>query len=149
MIELKSSKGQFFNVTQEWFVPEKAPEPPLKEAGDSPKEDEEAKEELPKPPSEPKWTKEKILSMSRHFNIDLVPRLLFSRGSMVELLISSNISRYTEFKSVSRVLTLLPDGRLEDVPSSRADVFATKRVSVVEKRILMKFLTFCLNFQVG
>ena len=36
-----------------------------------------------------------------------------------------------------RVLTLL-NGQLEHVPSSRADVFGTKHVSVVEKRILMK-----------
>lgn len=65
--------------------------------------------------------------------------LIYSRGDMVELLISSNISRYTEFKSVTRVLTSI-DGRLEQVPSSRSDVFNTKQISVVEKRILMKFL---------
>ena len=78
---------------------------------------------------------------------------------MVELLISSNISRYTEFKSVTRVLTLIQD-RLEQVryetvsgshilmtqvPSSRSDVFNTKQISVVEKRILMKFLTQCVQ----
>ena len=86
------------------------------------------------------WTQEEILKQSRKFNIDLSPRLLYSRGDMVELLISSNISRYTEFKSVTRVLTSI-DGRLEQVPSSRSDVFNTKQISVVEKRILMKFLT--------
>ena len=48
------------------------------------------------------WTKEELMKQSRKFNIDLTPRLLFSRGDMVELLISSNISRYTEFKSVTR-----------------------------------------------
>jgi len=94
---------------------------------------------------EDKWSKSRIEKESRRFNIDLSPRLLFSRGPMVELLISSNISRYTEFKSVSRVLTLL-GGQLEHVPSSRADVFGSKHVTVVEKRILMKFLTFCLNY---
>lgn len=93
-----------------------------------------------------KWTKKRILDESRRFNLDLIPKLLFSRGSMVELLISSNISRYTEFKSVSRVLTLI-NGSLEHVPSSRADVFSTKHVSVVEKRILMKFLTFCMSYE--
>ena len=67
---------------------------------------------------------------------------------MVELLISSNISRYTEFKSVTRVLTLL-DGKLEQVPSSRSDVFNTKHISVVEKRVLMKFLTQCLQEEEG
>ncbi len=97
---------------------------------------------------QPKWTKTKLLENSRRFNLDLTPRLLFSRGPMVELLISSNIARYTEFKSVSRVLTVVKDGtgsRLEHVPSSRADVFATRSVSVVEKRILMKFLTLCAS----
>jgi len=96
------------------------------------------------PVSGPEWSKEEIEKQSRRFNIDLVPRLLFSRGEMVELLISSNISRYTEFKAVTRVLTLL-NGGLEQVPSSRADVFNTKHISVVEKRILMKFLTWCLQ----
>merc|ERR1719300_1527046 len=92
------------------------------------------------------WNEEKLMAQSRKFNIDLTPRLLFSRGAMVELLISSNISRYTEFKSVTRVLTVL-DGKLEQVPSSRSDVFNTKHISVIEKRILMKFLTHCLQTQ--
>jgi len=93
---------------------------------------------------DPGWSREEIEKQSRRFNIDLVPRLLFSRGEMVELLISSNISRYTEFKAVTRVLTML-NGGLEQVPSSRADVFNTKHISVVEKRILMKFLTWCIQ----
>lgn len=93
-----------------------------------------------RPSEEVRWTAEEFSKQSRRFNIDLAPRLLLARGDMVELLISSNISRYTEFKAVTRVLTRL-EGRLEAVPSSRSDVFNTKHISVVEKRILMKFLT--------
>ena len=91
------------------------------------------------------WTKTAILK-ERNFNLDLTPRLLYSIGSMVDLLIQSNISRYTEFKAVSRVMTVL-NGELESVPSSRADVFATKHVSVVEKRILMKFIQTVISYQ--
>jgi len=94
--------------------------------------------------SKPKWNRETLLSQSRKFNLDLTPRLLFARGPMVELLIASNISRYTEFKSVTRVLTML-EGKLEQVPSSRSDVFNTRHISVVEKRVLMKFLTQCMQ----
>merc|ERR1719348_1135630 len=94
------------------------------------------------------WNEETLRLQSRKFNLDLTPRLLFARGPMVELLISSNISRYTEFKSVTRVLTLL-EGKLEQVPSSRSDVFNTKHISVVEKRVLMKFLTQCLQEEEG
>jgi RAB protein geranylgeranyltransferase component A len=78
-----------------------------------------------------------LLKDSRKFNIDLSPKLQFARGSFVELLISSNIARYSEYRSVSRVLTWL-NGQLETVPCSRSDVFANNRVSVIEKRMLMK-----------
>ena len=113
------------DVAQEWHVPH-----------------EEESDQAATNETEPKWTQDLVSRNSRKFNLDLSPRLLFSRGSMVELLISSNVSRYTEFKSVSRVLTLI-EGSLVHVPSSRADVFQTRAVSVVEKRILMKFLTLC------
>lgn len=33
------------------------------------------------------------------------------------------------------------------VPCSRADVFESKLVSMLEKRKMMKFLSFCLNFE--
>lgn len=32
-------------------------------------------------------------------------QLMFSRGSLVDLLIKSNVSRYAEFKNVTRILT--------------------------------------------
>ena len=82
----------------------------------------------------------------RRFNIDISPKLLFSRGPLVEALISANISHYAEFKSVARILTYM-DGRIEEVPCSRADVFSSNVISIVEKRMLMKFLTFCLDFE--
>ena len=65
---------------------------------------------------------------------------------MVELLISSDVAKYCEFKCVSRVLTSL-DSKLQSVPCSRADVFASKQVSMIEKRQMMKFLQFCSDFQ--
>lgn len=72
-------------------------------------------------------------------------QLLFSRGPLVELLISSNIARYAEFRCVTRVLTWLND-KLMPVPCSRADVFATEAVSIVEKRMLMKMLTSIVGY---
>ncbi|XP_040567423.2 LOW QUALITY PROTEIN: rab proteins geranylgeranyltransferase component A [Lepeophtheirus salmonis] len=94
------------------------------------------------------WNQERVVSESRKFNLDLIPKLLYTSGPLVELLISSNVSRYLEFKAFNRVLTTTPDGKgLDHVPSSRADVFSTQKISVVEKRILMKFLTFALNYE--
>ncbi|XP_017757912.1 PREDICTED: rab proteins geranylgeranyltransferase component A 1 [Eufriesea mexicana] len=90
------------------------------------------------------WSIDRIRKEYRKFNIDLAPKLLFARGELVELLISSNIARYAEFRAVSRVATFM-DEKLVQVPCSRADVFANKTVSVVEKRMLMQLLTSCME----
>ena len=65
---------------------------------------------------------------------------------MVDLLVTSNISRYAEFKAVTRILTSIED-KLIDVPCSRNDIFNCKDVSVVEKRMLMKFMQFCHEYE--
>jgi len=131
------NKRTISNISEQWH--QKKPDNSEEEDPIN-KEVEETEEVSDKTDKSVEWNSEKFAANSRKFNIDLVPRILFSRGSLVELLISSNISRYTEFKPVTRVLTRL-NGVLEQVPSSRSDVFNTTHISVVEKRILMKFLT--------
>ncbi|XP_065143370.1 rab proteins geranylgeranyltransferase component A 1 [Paramisgurnus dabryanus] len=93
-----------------------------------------------------KITYQKLLKEGRRFNIDLVSKLMYSRGALVDLLIKSNVSRYAEFKNIGRILTCRND-KVEQVPCSRADVFASKQLTVIEKRMLMKFLTFCLDYE--
>lgn len=68
----------------------------------------------------------------------------YCNGKLVDLLISSNICRYTEFRAVDKVLTVL-NGQLDIVPGSRADIFTKKNVSIIEKRLLMKFMTQCVE----
>ncbi|KAL3878640.1 hypothetical protein ACJMK2_030971 [Sinanodonta woodiana] len=92
------------------------------------------------------WSPSEIQKEWRKFNLDLSPKVLYCAGDMVELLITSDIAKYCEFKTVTRVLTLL-NGKLEKVPCSRADVFSSKLVSMLEKRMLMKFLTFCMDYE--
>uniref|UniRef100_UPI00398F114B rab proteins geranylgeranyltransferase component A 1 n=1 Tax=Pristiophorus japonicus TaxID=55135 RepID=UPI00398F114B len=91
-------------------------------------------------------TYSQIVKNGRKFNIDLTSKFLYSRGSLVDLLIKSNVSRYAEFKNITRILTF-QGGNVEQVPCSRADVFASKHLTMVEKRMLMKFLTFCLGYE--
>lgn len=87
---------------------------------------------------------EVALKLSRRFNIDLTPKLLYACGQLVELLISSNICRYSEFRAVDRVCTMMA-GTLRAVPCSRSDIFTSKEVSVVEKRLLSKHLLVFLH----
>uniref|UniRef100_A0A8C3VJW3 Rab proteins geranylgeranyltransferase component A n=1 Tax=Catagonus wagneri TaxID=51154 RepID=A0A8C3VJW3_9CETA len=98
------------------------------------------------PPARKRITYSQIVKEGRRFNIDLVSKLLYSQGLLIDLLIKSNVSRYVEFKNVTRILTFR-EGRVEQVPCSRADVFNSKELTMVEKRMLMKFLTFCLDYE--
>ncbi|POI23366.1 hypothetical protein CIB84_012888, partial [Bambusicola thoracicus] len=75
-----------------------------------------------------------------------IVQLLYSRGLLIELLIKSNVSRYAEFKNATRILAFR-EGKVEQVPCSRADVFNSRQLAMVEKRMLMKFLTFCLEYE--
>ncbi|NXR29129.1 RAE1 geranylgeranyltransferase, partial [Cinclus mexicanus] len=93
-----------------------------------------------------KITYSQIVREGRRFNIDLASKLLYSRGLLIDLLIKSNVSRYAEFKNATRVLAFR-EGKVEQVPCSRADVFNSRQLTMVEKRMLMKFLTFCLDYE--
>ncbi|XP_073216982.1 rab proteins geranylgeranyltransferase component A 1 isoform X3 [Lepidochelys kempii] len=93
-----------------------------------------------------KITYTQIVKEGRRFNIDLISKLLYSQGLLIDLLTKSNVSRYAEFKNVTRILAF-QEGRVEQVPCSRADVFNSKQLTMVEKRMLMKFLTFCLDYE--
>ncbi|NXH34522.1 RAE1 geranylgeranyltransferase, partial [Myiagra hebetior] len=115
---------------------ESAPEPTKMEAAPS-----ESAAQEPK-----KITYSQIVREGRRFNIDLVSKLLYSRGLLIDLLIKSNVSRYAEFKNATRVLAFR-EGKVEQVPCSRADVFNSRQLTMVEKRMLMKFLTFCLDYE--
>ena len=65
---------------------------------------------------------------------------------MVDVLVQSDVARYLEFQAVKRLLSPR-QGKMEPVPCSRADLFSTKEVSMPEKRKMMKFLTFCADFE--
>ncbi|XP_068963840.1 rab proteins geranylgeranyltransferase component A 1 isoform X2 [Petaurus breviceps papuanus] len=97
-------------------------------------------------PKKNRITYSQIVKEGRRFNIDLTSKLLYSRGLLIDLLIKSSVSRYAEFKNVTRILGYR-EGNVLQVPCSRADVFNSKKLTMVEKRMLMKFLTFCLDYE--
>lgn len=55
-----------------------------------------------------------IVHCNHHFLVSAPFQLMFSRGSLVDLLIKSNVSRYAEFKNVTRILTYR-QGKVEQV----------------------------------
>ncbi|KAI1300100.1 hypothetical protein EDD11_006319 [Mortierella claussenii] len=91
---------------------------------------------------------EEFLKTTRKYNFDLSPKLLYSRGPLTNLLISSGIGKYLEFKLLERtaVYEALTD-KVEMMPTSKEDVFVSKALSLKEKRLLMKFLQFAVDYE--
>ena len=98
-------------------------------------------------PEKMQWTLEKFNKIKRRINIDIRPTLCYSDGAMVQLLRDSNCSRYLEFKAVNRSFVHY-EGELIQAPCNREQVFNCKHLKVLEKRIMMKFVTFAFQVDV-
>ncbi|XP_013065929.2 rab proteins geranylgeranyltransferase component A 2-like [Biomphalaria glabrata] len=116
------------------------PEPPKSYCEDS------HAAQVENPPKRSEWTVGDIKDDWRRYCLDISPKILYCCGDLVDLLIQSDVARYCEFRSVSRVLTVL-NNLLLQVPCSRADVFSSKAVSLIEKRLMMKFLQFAIDYE--
>lgn len=83
-------------------------------------------------------------SLSRRCSIDLTPKVIWSRSIVIDTLIRAGVSRYMEFKTLQH-LCMHAEGEMIQVPVSKADVFKTSNISLIEKRQLMKFITTLSN----
>lgn len=90
----------------------------------------------------------------RKYSLDLLPKVLLSRGDMVKLLCDSGVAKYCEFKCVDRFLGCSGSNEgssgtisLSVVPCSRAEIYQTDAISVLEKRWVMRFLQFCIDWR--
>lgn len=94
-----------------------------------------------------KITKYRARQLSQRFSIDMSCRVLFGAGATIECLINSEVARYLEFKSIDGLYYLGKESKqLWNVPSSKGDIFSSKLLGALEKRSLMKFLQFALDW---
>lgn len=76
----------------------------------------------------------------RRFALDGSAKTLLCNGPLVELLVRSEVSKYLDFRCLQAALLRPEGGEAVRVPCSKADVFQSTSISLVEKRYLMKFL---------
>jgi RAB protein geranylgeranyltransferase component A len=76
----------------------------------------------------------------RKFNLDLCgPRVLFCADKSIDLMLKSGASNYVEFKSIDASFVGDENGKLWNVPDSRAAIFKDKSLTLMEKNQLMRF----------
>lgn len=78
--------------------------------------------------------------------LDIVPRPIMAAGEMVDLLVKTNVGHYIDFRALDALYMEFGgvDG-LQPVPGSRADVFQNEFISILEKRLLMRFVKKCYD----
>ncbi|KRZ16866.1 Rab proteins geranylgeranyltransferase component A [Trichinella zimbabwensis] len=123
-----------FNVKYEWHIPGK--EENVIEGVEVKNTDEIAKS----------IDRDYLKENNHRFSIDTNPRVVYANGSLVKLLLRSECAPYLEFKCIDRLFTYFQD-ELRTVPCSRTEVFASREIEKMDKRLLMQFLSFCFQYE--
>jgi len=81
------------------------------------------------------------LGASRDYNVDLIPKFLMSCGTLVQILVKTDVTRYLEFKAVDGSF-VVNGGKVYKVPSTGAEALKSSLMGILEKRRCQKFLEF-------
>ncbi|ORY05348.1 rab protein geranylgeranyltransferase component A [Basidiobolus meristosporus CBS 931.73] len=85
-----------------------------------------------------------LLQRSRQYNLELAPKLLCCSDRLIDDLVASGVSRYLDFKLLEGTY-MGWSGKYDKVPCSKEDIFTSKNLSLIEKRKLMKYLTYAMD----
>lgn len=81
------------------------------------------------------------LGQSRDYNVDLIPKFLMSCGTLVQILVKTDVTRYLEFKAVDGSF-VVHQGKVYKVPSTGAEALKSSLMGILEKRRCQKFLEY-------
>jgi len=88
-----------------------------------------------------KGTPSPTLGASREYNVDLIPKFLMSCGTLVQILVKTDVTRYLEFKAVDGSF-VVNSGKVYKVPSTGGEALKSSLMGILEKRRCQKFLEF-------
>lgn len=92
------------------------------------------------------WTK---YGRVNDWNIDLVPKFLMSSGELTNILVSTDVTRYLEFKQVAGSYVQqgsAPKATVAKVPSDAAEALRSPLMGLFEKRRMKSFIEWVGTF---
>ena len=98
-------------------------------------------------PGEEPWKKYGRLN---DWNIDLVPKLLMANGELTNILVSTDVTRYLEFKQIAGSYVQQgsgPKATVAKVPSDAGEAVRSSLMGMFEKRRAKKFLEWVGEFK--
>ena len=84
------------------------------------------------------------------WNIDLVPKLLMSNGELTNILVSTDVTKYLEFKQIAGSYVQQGNGSratVAKVPSNASEALSSPLMGLFEKRRAKKFLEWVGAFK--
>lgn len=86
------------------------------------------------------------------WNIDLVPKFLMSSGELTNILVSTDVTRYLEFKQVAGSYVQQNSGSkatVAKVPSDAAEALKSPLMGIFEKRRMRSFIEWIGDFNIN
>ncbi|KAJ1613767.1 Rab GDP dissociation inhibitor [Cryptosporidium canis] len=78
----------------------------------------------------------------KKIHLDMMPKILYCRGHLVEMILACDISGYLEFQGIEDVyLVDNQSSQLTRTPLSKRDVFSSSDLNLVEKRQVMRLFS--------
>lgn len=98
-------------------------------------------------PGEEPWKK---YGRANDWNIDLVPKLLMANGELTNILVSTDVTRYLEFRQIAGSYVQQgrgPKATVAKVPSDANEALRSSLMGIFEKRRAKKFLEWVGEFK--
>ncbi|XP_042058687.1 guanosine nucleotide diphosphate dissociation inhibitor At5g09550-like [Salvia splendens] len=85
------------------------------------------------------------LGTSREYNVDMIPKFMMANGTLVRVLIHTDVTKYLNFKAVDGSF-VYNKGKIHKVPATDVEALKSPLMGLFEKRRARKFFVFVQDF---
>ncbi|XWS63094.1 hypothetical protein CRYUN_Cryun06bG0067000 [Craigia yunnanensis] len=86
------------------------------------------------------------LGTSREYNVDMIPKFMMANGSLVRILIHTDVTKYLNFKAVDGSF-VYNKGKIYKVPATDVEALKSPLMGLFEKRRARKFFIYVQDYE--
>ncbi|KAL6220168.1 hypothetical protein ACLB2K_007925 [Fragaria x ananassa] len=86
------------------------------------------------------------LGSSRDYNVDMIPKFMMANGTLVRVLIHTDVTKYLNFKAVDGSF-VYNKGKVHKVPANDVEALKSPLMGLFEKRRARKFFLYVQDFE--
>ncbi|CAM6096352.1 unnamed protein product [Calypogeia fissa] len=87
-----------------------------------------------------------FLGSSKDYNVDLVPKFMMANGTLVRVLIHTDVTKYLSFKAVDGSF-VFKQGKIYKVPATDVEALKSPLMGIFEKRRARKFFIYVQDYE--